>query len=61
MARGTGSEGRSAVGDRFAELISILGGQRYRVSTHIKVTGSEGSLAGWGQIGPIVALILHLV
>lgn len=62
VSGGTGSEVRGAVGDGLAELsYAVLGGWRHVVSTHIKISGSEGSLAGWSQIGPIIALIVHLV
>lgn len=58
----TGSEAQGRVGNGFVELsYAASGGWRYIVTMRNKITGSEGSLAGWGQIGPIIALILHLV
>jgi hypothetical protein len=61
-SRATGSEVKGGVGNGLAlQLccqwwIEICGH-----NAHDKITGAEGSLAGWGQIGPIIALILHLV
>lgn len=60
VSGGTGSEVRGAVGDRLAELsYAVVGEWRRVVSTHIKISGYEGPL--WSQIGPTIALIVHLV
>lgn len=53
MAGGTRSEVRGAVGDGLVELSYVAFGRwRYMVSTHIKITGSEGSTGWVGSNGP---------